>query len=146
MPAQFDTLLQDLAAKRNLVKSCRDERNAILEAAKQTPAYQLADTSLKESEASMTALEESIRKLAISDFYIDGNKHPHPKIEIKVFDVVELTRDKIGALKEWCFANFRPALKLDETKCVEAAKKNDIPAEFFSAYSEPRAQIATKLD
>ena len=141
----LDNFVGQLANARKRYDEVKAQENDLMANFKETPAYKETVLLKEQASSEVASLEESIRTIAMTQYQVDENKHPHENIEIKVFPVAKLIKEKIGGLKEWCFLNFRPALKLDEAKCIDAAKKGDIPDEFFEAYLEPRVQIATKL-
>jgi hypothetical protein len=87
-------------------------------------------------------LEYEVRKLAVEEYDLTKNKHPHPKVEIKLFDNITITDEKT-ALK-WAVENDPSALKLDAKKLAKDA--GNLELAFISKTEEPRAQIATKLD
>ena len=119
------------------------DMSALLESVKESPAYAALFEALKAADTESGELREALKQEFSIRFGEDGNKKPHPAIQIKEFDVVQIL-DKERA-REWCLANFRPALKLDEKTFEKAAKDGTIPADLAMVSKEPRVQIASDL-
>lgn len=87
-------------------------------------------------------LETKIREIALKEFEIYNDKHPHEKVDIKIFTEAEVT-DPTKA-RDWAFENLPAALKLDDAKVKKYAKEfGEVPG--VTIKTEPRAQIATQL-
>ena len=107
-------------------------------------AIKLADYKRKKLESSdaVSRLEEKVRGWAVALYQEKKDKHPHPKVEIKLFTNVEIT-DQDKALK-WAVINDPSAVKLNANKLAKDAGKLEL--DFLKKTEEPRAQIASKLD
>ena len=53
--------------------------------------------------------------------------------------------DALAAAREWCFTNFRPALKLDTKTFEEAVTDGQIPNTIAQSDTEARVRIAKQL-
>ncbi len=136
-------LIDKLKAARETAASARERKREIIEAAQATDEYKNADRVTNMADAEIQRLEETIRNEALTEFAFNGTKKPHEAVTIKMFKTVTV-KDEAQA-REWCFTNFRPALKLDAKVFESAVKDGNIPAELATVKDEPRAQIATKL-
>jgi hypothetical protein len=95
-----------------------------------------------EWEIKVADLESGLRKQALA-LWKEDYELP-PQLAVKQFTVVEIPDP--SQAREWCFNNFRPALKLDTKVFEKAAKDGSIPAELALVSKEARAQIATVLE
>lgn len=139
---EIEILLADLKIAREKAAFYRDETKAIIENAKQSPNYQLADQSAREAADLVANLEAKIKESALADFKVDGNKHPFPKIEIKmrkVFKVVDPAR-----VLAWVKTSLADALVYDEKKVKDYATKIG-PVEGTELTEEAQVQIASEL-
>lgn len=114
-------------------------RNAVLE----SPQYKDLDNQLKLIQMAMKSEREMIENDALALMLTDGNKHPHPAVNIKDFTEVTIADEK-GA-REWCFDNYRPALKLDEAAFKNALKIGHAPDYLGTVITVRKVQIATDL-
>ncbi|MEN6507012.1 MAG: hypothetical protein ABFD92_20955 [Planctomycetaceae bacterium] len=102
----------------------------------QTEKARLARYALAESEA-----DANLRELARSVYEnSDGNKHPHPAVTVKLFDV--LVYDP-GQAKSYAIAHLPNALKLDARAFEKAARV--LGLDFVTIVTDARATIATDL-
>lgn len=106
------------------------------------PAWTEASTALEKVSASVSELEEEIRKQAVTFYAENQNKHPHPKVEIKLFKVFKIVDP--SKVLAWVKTNLADALLYDAKK-VETYVKNIGPVDGCSLAEEPRAQIAKEL-
>lgn len=143
--SELETLLEALRVARLDNDEYKAKKNQIIEDAKLRDDYRIAEVGATNSATKIAELETKIREIGLQSFQADGEKHPHPKVEVKIFPVAKLIADRKTALREWLFTNFRPALIVDEKKVIDEAKAGNIPAEFVELTTEPRVQIATKL-
>ena len=138
-----DQTIQELKQAREEAEALKASAKAMLEIVEKSPAYIEAADQARKAADYVLDLESHIRHEALATYVDTQEKHPRPEIEIKVFKVVDILNDV--AAREWCFLNFRPALKLDTKTFEKAAKDGSIPAELATVSEEPRVQIATKL-
>ena len=140
----LDKLLEDLKVSRQRAERARAEKTELVQKFQQTPEYTSLDLELKFADEAKDRLENELRQFALNQYLDDNNKHPHPKIEIKIFKFVDILNE--GAAREWCFLNFRPALKLDTKAFEKAAKDGNIPPDLAALREEPRVLISSVLE
>ncbi len=139
----FDELFEQLKEAREESAAAREAKRQIIEAAQTSTEYRRADETTTAADAEIGRLEEQIRAAALSEYSASGNKKPHANVTVKMFTTVAIPDE--AAAREWCFINFRPALKFDAKTFEKAVKDGAVPAVLASTQDEPRAQIATKL-
>ena len=141
--SQLDQILSDLKQARIDAEFYTAEKNAILEAAKATSNYQLADEAHGKAKAQIDNLEALLRKAAVEEFKATGNKILHPSVTVKIFKVFNvLDKDR---LRDWCVKNLPVVLQPDLKKVEAYAKDVGGSVDGAELIEEPRAQIATKL-
>lgn len=134
--------LAQLKVAREASAQYRAEMKAMLDHAKATPNFALAMEQAEKADAAMSEIESRIRTLALDAFALDQNRHPHEKVDIKIF--TEAVVVDTAAARDWAFENLPAALKLDEAKVKKYAKDfGEVPG--VEIKTEPRAQIATQL-
>jgi len=139
---KLETLLAQLAEARKASAETREAQRRMLEVVKNMPEYQRADETINETNTLITQLESEIRSLTLM-LYDEGETLPE-QVAVKWFTVV--TQYDSQAARDWCFNNFRPALKLDNKMFEDAVKKNLVPHDLAISTKEARVQIATKLN
>ena len=140
---ELDNLVKQLQLARNRQEVAKAERDTLLEQLQATPEWKEKYAAHEEVKTLVENLETDIKEMAVAEYKTSGNKKPHEAVQIKLFSTVDILNE--AAAREWCFLNFRPALKLDTNTFEKAAKDGSIPAELATVSEEPRAQIATKL-
>jgi len=138
-----DQTIQELKQAREEAEALKATAKGMLEVVEKSPAYIEASDKARKAADYVLELESHIRHTALTEYADTQDKHPRSEIEIKLFKVVDILNDV--AAREWCFLNFRPALKLDTKTFEKAAKDGSIPTELATVSEEPRVQIATKL-
>lgn len=139
---ETEELLQQLKEAREKAAFYKAETNSLLEHTRQSPNYQLADQSAKEAADEIVRLEFLIKSDQLEEFKITGNKHPFPKIEIKmkkIFKVVDPAK-----VLAWVKSSLADALIYDEKKVKDYATKIG-PVEGTELTEEPQVQIASEL-
>lgn len=139
---QIDEMLAQLKDTREKAAFYRAEANAILNNAKNSPNFELADQAAKEAQENIEALEVKIKANALLDYRINQNKHPHPKVDIAMRKKFNIT-DPIKVLL-WVKNNLADALIYDEKKIKNYATKIG-PIDGTELTEEPNAQIASEL-
>lgn len=139
----FDELFEQLKEAREKSAAAREAKRQIIEAAQSSTEYRYADETTTAADEAITRLENEIRSAAVNGYVSAGIKKPHPSVTVKMFTTVAIPDE--AAAREWCFINFRPALKFDAKTFEKAVKDGAVPAVLASTQDEPRAQIATKL-
>lgn len=135
--------LQDLATARATEEQLKKQQVAMLLEVQNSDQYTQVDLQRTQAKAEIERLTELVKSKALEEFNGTKNKKPFDGVEIKVFTVVNITDERKA--REWCVANFRPALKLDVKVFEKAAKDGHIPDELAKVELEPRAQIAADL-
>lgn len=138
-----DNKLQALAAAREAVELAKAEKYKMILAFEESPAYKAVLETLAAAESEATRLDEEIRAEAIAEFKATGTKQPHEKVSIALYSIVKPYNE--AAAREWCFSNFRPALKLDTKAFEKAVTSGQIPESIAQSDSEPRVKIAKQL-
>jgi hypothetical protein len=140
---ELETLVSQLALARRISQEASEAVGELTRHLQQSDVFIATAKAAEEARASEAALDAALREYALKQYLTDSNKHPHEKVEIKKFTVVEIPNAE--AAREWSFLNFRPALKLDTKVFEKAAKDGSIPTDLVCIIEEPRVQIATKL-
>ena len=143
MFTQIDQLLAQLKIARGNYAEHKGVANAALEAFKSSDDTYVYNAELAAKIGEEVAnLELAIKTAALKEFEVYNDKHPHEKVDIKIFTEAEVT-DPTKA-RDWAFENLPAALKLDEAKVKKYAKDfGEVPG--VEIKTEPRAQIATQL-
>lgn len=136
-------IVEELKAARERANELREARQKLLAEFQSTPAYVAALAASRKADEEESKAEELVRSAAVASYLVDGNKHPHPKVEIRLYKIVN-EYDEVAA-KEWCAQNMRIALKLNTSRFEEAVKCGDVPDSIATVSEEPRARIATDL-
>ena len=138
-------LLVKLARARYQEELATQSRKTFEARFRESPDFQLL-LQIEAQTKAITALAENIvREAAQAQYDTDMIKKPDVGgYEIKTSSVVAIQDEQ--AAREWCFTNFRPALKLDVKSFEKAAKDGNIPAELALVYDEPKVFIKSCLD
>jgi hypothetical protein len=140
----MESQIRELAKARVTLANSKEQLSVLEKQLLDNPIYIQLKATVGETSATVSQMEEAVRSAALESFRADGNKKPHPAVSIKIFQTTKILDE--DAAREWCFANFRPALKLDAKTFEKAAKDGNVPAELVTIGEDPRAQIATDLD
>lgn len=136
----IDQLLDQLKQQRDQAATMRENKRKIIDQVQKSEAYTYADECQQRAEEQMLILEADIRSMTLAA-HSNGEELPE-RVSVKKFQTVSYD---VAAAREWCFTNFRPALKMDDKAFEKAAKDGNVPADIASVSQEYRAQIATKL-
>ena len=118
----LDDTLDELKRARETMEAAREVQKRIMETAQNSPDYQRAQAAREAAESAAADCEKEIKRVALDLAELCA---PLPeRVKVKMFAIVT-PYDKVAA-REWCFANFRPALALDE-KTFEKAVKDGYP-------------------
>jgi hypothetical protein len=135
------TLLAKARQLEELTKLAKKDAVAEFEA---SPYFQALQVNHAEAVAKTNELTEQLKQDGIAIYDLDGEKKPsHGGFEIKMSTSVSIP-DETQA-REWCFQNFRPALKLDAKTFKDAVKDGNIPPELGSVEVEPKVYIKSDL-
>lgn len=136
-------LLNELAEARKFSEYCNAARREMVDNVKQSDEYKAADDVAKTAEATIAKLEEEIKLVSKSAFEADGNKHPHPKIEIKSFKTYSI--NDASKVLAWVKVNLADALTYDAAKVKNYATKIG-SVDGAEVGEEIRVQIALNLE
>lgn len=143
MPTQIDELLEKLKTNRALYSEHHTVATQALENFKASDDVYVYNHDMAAGLIEqITNLETEVHTLALDAYALDQNKHPHEKVDIKIF--TEAVVVDTAAARDWAFENLPAALKLDDAKVKKYAKEfGDVPG--VTINTEARAQIATQL-
>ncbi len=139
----MENKIKELAQARASLAYAKDKARILEAELLSNPVYVQLKGTIQTIADTISQMEESLRAAALESFALDGNKKPHPAVTIKMFSSVKIANEESAT--EWCFANFRPALKLDAKIFEKAAKDGNVPSGLVVVGEEPKAQIATDL-
>lgn len=137
-----EQLLEMLKEARERSFTAKLTADAILQTVKASPEYVNAIEECQAALANVTTLEESIRAEAIRDYLASDNKHPHPKVEIKLFKTFSIVDPQ--KVLAWVKTNLADALVVDDKKVKAYATKIG-PVDGTAMTEEPKAMIASDL-
>jgi len=133
----------DLANARANYRIAEGVRKQVLETFLTSPEYiTLLEAEARAKEA-MEKADIDLRTLAVDKFKDDGEKQG-VGYSIRVGEVIEIT--DVQAAREWCLANFTPALLLDVKEFKAAAKRNLTPANLITKSEQVTVAVNTNLD
>lgn len=138
----MNKLLEELRIARAAVEEAKTAQKAKLEAFQQTPEWQDLQLHRVEYDQEIADIEERIKELAMIEWINNQNKHPHEKVEIKLFKTFKVLDP--AKVRSWCLENLRDALIVDDKKVKEYAVKIG-SVEGTETGEEARVQIASKL-
>lgn len=142
MNSQLEELISLLASERqNLADHKLAMQGALDQFMASDDVYTYNHEQAELKKTAVAELETNIRELALAEYATNQDKHPHEKVEIKIFKTFTVLDQ--NAVREWCFKNHPLALKPD-MKMVEADAKAG-PVDGTETGEEPRAMIASKL-
>lgn len=139
----LDELIGQLAAARaslETLKFLADCWQDALEKTHEWQALQGVRETLAEARNHAEDLAEQARVMALLRYEEGGDRHPHPAVTIKLFDVVRYDPEEA---RRYCVDHLPAALNLDKARFERAAKV--LGLDFVTIEKEPRAQIATQL-
>jgi len=135
-------LVEELAKARAILGEAKSRQAALQTEFETSQPYIDAAISVSIASANTDRLEAEIREIAKQGFIMDGEKHPHEKVTVKVFQVASITNEQ--SLRDWCLSHMPVLLKPD----IEKVKKYAVEfggVEGVKVQEEPRAQISAKL-
>ena len=137
-------LLKSLAKARRLEELTKLAKQDAVAEFEASPFFQALQVNYAEALAKTNELTEQLRSDGMDIYNLDGEKKPsHGGFEIKMSTNVNILDE--GKAREWCFQNFRPALKLDPKTFKDAVKDGNIPPELGSVEVEPKVYIKSDL-
>jgi hypothetical protein len=128
-----EKLFEELKSARANLEIHKKTQNAALEEFKAIDDVYTYNKVMTDNFAQLVSeLETVIRAEALAEFQATDNKHPHPKVEIKLFKTFSITEP--AKVLAWVKTNLADALVVDEKK-VKA----------YAMTEEPKALIASDL-
>ncbi len=121
MTELVDELLWLLSEARKRKQEARNAKQTLLDNLMNSPDFQIAKAALEQAENDVGCYEAEIKRISKDAFAQDGNKHPHPKIEIKNFKVFKIIDDL--KVLSWVKTNLADALIYDTAKVKNYALK-----------------------
>ena len=125
-----------------LTKKAKQDAVAEFEA---SPFYQALMVQAADAQKDVIMFTEQLKEEAVSQYGVDLDKKPeHGGYEIKMSSKVIMHNEE-PVIREWCFENFRPALKLDMKVVEKAAKDGNLPPDMSSVVEEPKVYVKSDL-
>ena len=140
---ELDVFIGILANARANRAAFQAEATELMEKFQASPAWKQVSTDLDKAKAYEAKCDEQTRAMALLQYELNKDKHPHECVEIKETIKVEIL-DKAAAF-EWCKFNYTPCLKLDEKEFTKAAGRNSIPGDLAAVTTEAKAFISSDL-
>ena len=138
----MDTLLEKLRTVRESQEKARLTMKEMVDVIQKSDEYTSLQAVSALAEGEEERLVNEITEKALQQFAIDGNKHVHPKVEVKTFKTFKV----VDAVRvwDWCFVNLPAALSTDFKKVEKYAKEfGVVPG--TETDEESRVQIAKEL-
>lgn len=139
----MNQLLDQLATAREHLASAQAMQKQMLETFRASENFVHVEAVRITASAEIERITAEIERNALVAYNATGDKHPHPKVEVKTFKVVEIVSPSLA--RAWCFENLPSALKLDDAM-VKKYVKEFSAVDGTTVHEEPRVQIASKLD
>lgn len=143
MSEQLEKLITTLAVLRMDEEIYDARRRLMLEDFVNSLEYKTAEDASKTATQEVEKCTNAVHAEALTMWEANDDKHPHPKVEIKMFLRTSITDSEVA--RNWCFDNLRAALKLD-TKTVEKYAKQFGVVPGVDVEELPKVYIASKLD
>ena len=140
---ELDVFIGILANARANRAAFQAEATELMEKFQASPAWKQVSTDLDKAKAYEAKCDEQTRAMALLQYELNKDKHPHECVEIKETIKVEIL-DKAAAF-EWCKFNYTPCLQLNEKEFTKAAARNTIPADLAAVTTEAKAFISSDL-
>ena len=138
----YDELLSKLVAQRAMLEGSKQWRDKLIEDVKGSQDYLHSSEMIATTEFEINQITGLIRDLAMTEWINTKNKHPHEKVEVKVFKTFKILN--ADTLREWVFKNLPAALSPDLKKVEKYALEiGDVDG--TQKGEEARVQIASKL-
>lgn len=135
-------LLEKLSKARSNLEAATKIKADILTTARGMREYTSAESIVNIENAIIAEVEEKIRTLVLTEWVNNQNKHPHEKVEVKIFKTFKVVDP--AAMRKWVFEKLADALQVDQAKVKKYAMEIG-PVEGCETGEEARVQIASKL-
>lgn len=135
-------LLDQLAKARIERDAAKNAMKELLDQVRLSAEFQAAEAKAVNAQTIVETLTEKIVTWGKAYYARKQDKHPHPGVEIKIFNAVHY-RNRTAAMK-WAVERLPNALTLDDKKVIAyASKVGDIPGVIIE--DDPRVFIARDL-
>lgn len=139
---KYESMLAQLRAAREAQQNAAVARKAMIEEVKTSDMYTSLQAVEVLAEGEIERLENAVKEYALQQYANDGNKHPHPKVEIKSFKTFKVL-DPL-AVRAWCLTDLPGALDVNLKKVEKYGKDfGAVPGTEIS--TEERVQLAKEL-
>lgn len=135
--SELTSLLASLAKTRATLEELKAEKKALVDEFENSKNY----LDLKSQIAVHEEFAETFSKF-VRDGALKAKTLPQG-VTVKTFKEALVLDGE--AAREWCFENFKPAMKIDEKILKGAIKDGLVPASIGKVVEEKRAQIASDL-
>ena len=142
----MDALIQRLAQARQIHIEYQDELAGLEQEIQQMVdeiygrGLERVRSLLATAQADLADAENAARQRALLGYLKDGEKKPHPAVQIKIYTTLAYGLDDA---KKFCIEKHPDALKLDKRAFEKAAKV--LRPDCVTVESEPRPTIAQDL-
>ena len=138
-------LVRQLAEARRAQALSKQRLAELEKALKESQDYKLYSGFLSDANHQATELYHDIRTIAVEIFGQNGDKKPHPAVDIK--EMTSMDYDEKLAVA-WCKHNFPAAIKLDRSLFEKHARaiRETAPIKFVTFTTVPKANIASNLE
>jgi hypothetical protein len=117
----MDTLLEKLRLVRESQENAMRAMQDLVNETKKSDTYTSLQAVSALAEGEEERLVNEIKEKALQQFAIDGNKHIHPKVEVKTFKTFKVV--DAAHVRDWCFVNLPAALSTDFKKVEKYSKE-----------------------
>ena len=138
----YDALLEALKEARETEEKAKASLKSALDALKNSEGYVLMTNMHEVAHSAVEEIEKKLREIAYTEWVNTQNKHPHEKIEVKIFKTFKVI--SADTVREWVLKNLPAALSPDMKK-VEKYALEIGPVDGTEKGEEARVQIASKL-
>ena len=134
------TYLAQLRQETADARAAAEDAQAALETTREWVYLIECKEALRYRQHALEEAEANVRSVALAEFAVNHDKHPHPAITIKMMTRLNYDQD---AAKSYSIAHLPNALKLDTRAFEKAAKALDL--DFVTITEEPTAAIDSDL-
>ena len=139
---QYDELLERLKEARETDEKAKASLKQAMDVLKASESYMALDSIHTVAQSAVEEIEKKLREIAYTEWLNTQNKHPHEKIEVKIFKTFKVI--SADTVREWVLKNLPAALSPDMKK-VEKYAMEIGPVDGTEKGEEARIQIASKL-
>ena len=138
-------LVRQLAEARRAQALSKQRLAELEKALKESQDYKLYSGFLSDANYQAKELDHDVRQIAVELFEQNGDKKPHPAVDIK--EMTSMDYDDALAIA-WCTHRLPAALKLDKSLFEKHARavRETTPIKFVTFSTVPKANIASDLE